>query len=357
MPKFNNKNSELKICYFPGREQSYSRNRVLLKGMKEVGIKVFDCSCSKKFFIRYFISFFKFLLYKHKCDFIFVGFLGHFLVPLVKIFTRKKIVFDVFVSVYLTMVVDRKKFSPNGILAKFAKFVDKLSCHLADIIITDTEQHTNYFVNEYGLHRDKFLTILVGSDDSIMYPRNNKTEADTFVVHFHGEFQSLHGAEHIVEAAAMLPDISFRMIGNGNKLPICKQKANDMNLKNVQFIPPVSYEELPQYMSNSSICLGIFGNTKKSHLVIPHKIYEALAMSKPIITANTSAVKELLTDEENVLFCNPADPASLSEAISRLKDDQFLCNKIAKNGYKIFKQKCTPYTLAKQLELALRRFS
>jgi len=38
----------LKVCYFPGRESSYVRNRVLINGMRNAGLKVYDCSYHKK---------------------------------------------------------------------------------------------------------------------------------------------------------------------------------------------------------------------------------------------------------------------------------------------------------------------
>ena len=122
----------MRVCYLPGRESSYSRTRVILKGMKETGLEVLDCSYPKKSFFRYISGFWKFLLSKKRSDVIFVGFFGQLIVPIVKLFTRKKVVFDAFVSVYQTMAIDRKSIKPNGILANVARFLDRLSCRLSE---------------------------------------------------------------------------------------------------------------------------------------------------------------------------------------------------------------------------------
>lgn len=312
--------------------------------MRKAGIEVFDCSCSKKYHLRYIITFFKFLKCKNKCDLIFVGFLGHFIIPLVKMFTRKKVLFDAFVSVYQTMCFDRKAFDPGGFPCELARFIDRLSCRLADKVFLDTEQHIEYFVREYKLNRDKLYRLPASADDSVMFPRR-ETENEKFIVHFHGEFQPLHGVKYIIDAAAKLPDVKFQIIGHGRDFKPCINQVDKLGLKNVNFIPKVSYEELAEYMANASVCLGIFSDTQKASLVIPNKVYEALAMEKAVITADTPAVRELLTNEENAILCRKADSESLAESIRKLRDNPELRERIARNGRKIFREKCSPQVI------------
>ena len=348
--------TKLKICYFPGRESSYSRTRVILKGMKDAGVEVLDCSYPERKFFRYIAGFWKFLLYKGKSDIVFIGFFGHFIMPVVKLFTGKKIIFDAFVSVYQTMVFDRKVFRPGTFPARLARLIDRVSCRLADAVILDTDQHIEYFVREYNLKRDRFYRIPASADDSVMFPRPGTDDGD-FTVHFHGEFHPLHGVGYILEAAAMLPDVKFQIVGRRKDLLLCLKKGERLESKNVTFIPPVSYERLAGYMAGASVCLGIFGNTRKAGLVIPNKVYEALAMGKPVITADTQAARELLTDGENALLCGRADPKSLAEAIKKLKDDKHLRERIAENGQRIFKEKCSPLVIGRKISAIAERIS
>ena len=316
--------------------------------MKEAGLVVYDCSSSQKNFSRYITSFCDFLRFKKRSDIIFVGFLGHFLIPLVKLFTRKRIVFDSFVSVYLTMAIDRERFKPSSFLAILARFIDKVSCQLSDNVFAGTYQEINYFVNECGLDKNKFCRLLVGSDDSVMYPREY-VDSEDFIVHFHGEFQRLHGVEYIVEAAALLPNVKFQLIGKGRCLNQCKRRAEELNLNNVQFIQPVSYEELPEHISKADVCLGIFGDTAKTTIVIPHKAYESIAMAKPLVTADTPATREIFINEENAMLCERANPESLAMAIRKLRDNKDLRETIAEKGYHLFKERCTPRVLGEEI--------
>jgi len=341
-------NTLIKICYFPGRESTYARTKVLLKAMRVVGIEVMDCSTSRKSRFRYLIGFLKFLKYKSRSDIVFIGFFGHFLIPLVKLLTRKKILFDSFVSIHLTMVVDRKEIKPNTFLESLTNYFDWLACRLADSVFAGTNQEIEYLTRKGNLNKNKFHRLFVGADDSFLYPQTNPNDAE-FIVHFHGEFQTLHGTPYIVEAARLLPDIKFQMIGKGRDWNHCLQKAAQENIKNIQFIPPVPYKELPKYIAKAHVCLGLFGDTVKTQTVIPHKVYEAMAMGKPIITADTPAIKELLTHLKDVYLCQAADPSSLADAIKTLKENAALRKKIAENAYQTFLRYCSPEVLGKEI--------
>lgn len=337
------------ICYFPGRESSYARTRILLKAMESAGLNVLDCSYPKKIFFRYIYGFWKFLSYKKKADIIFVGFLGQHLMPIVRLLTNKKIIFDAFVSVYLTLVFDRKSIPDKGLRSQLARWIDQKSCQNADKVLLDTHQQIEFFVKEYSLDQNKFERILVGSDDNIMTPQD-ASEADEFLVHFHGEFQGLHGVEYILKAAALIPDISFQVIGKGRDWKKALRLATELSLKNIRFIDPVPYEELPKYMSKASVCLGLFGDTIKTQAVIPHKVYEALAVKRAVITSDTPAVRELLIHKKDAYLCEAANPESLANAITELKNNPSLRKSIAEAGRKTFDTHCTPQIIGKQIQ-------
>jgi glycosyltransferase involved in cell wall biosynthesis len=176
-----------------------------------------------------------------------------------------------------------------------------------------------------------------------------KPPSNRFTVHFHGEYQALHGTKYILEAAKLLPDVEFRLVGGGRELEARKQQAKELNLTNVTFIPPVPFYQIPNFIADSSVCLGILGETQKTRLVIPFKIYETLAMGKPIITSDTPAVRELLTHKENIYLCQAANGPSLAQAIQDLKNDPSLRERIAANGQQIFQRNCSPRIIGKEI--------
>jgi glycosyltransferase involved in cell wall biosynthesis len=343
-----NAKKSIRVCFLPGRESFYARSRVLLKGMREAGLIVHDCSSSERSFLRYLVAFSKFLKFKRESDVILVGFFGQGLVPIVRLCTRKKIIFDTYLSAYQTLAFDRKAIAPEGLSAAAIRFVEKLSCQLADACLLDTKQDIEYFVREYHLDRTKFRRSFVGAEDSDTLMPDIQVTADP-IIHFHGEFQALHGTKFIIEAARQLPEIKFRMIGSGRELDACTSYSKSVKVDNVEFIPSVPFETLQSYMKEATICLGIFGDTEKAQLVIPIKVYEALAMGKPVITSDTPAIRELLTHGNDAFLCHAADSDHLAQAIRTLLTDENLRNKIAANGHRTFLDKCTPEKIGRDI--------
>lgn len=158
---------------------------------------------------------------------------------------------------------------------------------------------------------------------------------------YFGSYIPLHGVDIILKAAKIIEekerDTVFTLIGEGQLLQEMKQLASDLRLKSVNFIDRfVNEGELTQYIRQADICLGIFGQTDKAMRVIPCKVYNCLAMGKPLITAATPATKGILIHLDNALLCRSGGPEDLAEAISLLKNDPALRERIARRGQEYF---------------------
>lgn len=173
-----------------------------------------------------------------------------------------------------------------------------------------------------------------------------------FRVGFWGKFIPLQGAPEIVAAAKLLagePDICLVLIGNGQTYQESVGLAAELSLTNLEFTGFMPVQDLPAMINGFDVCLGIFGATPKTRRVIPNKIYEALAMAKPVISAQTPAIDELLADGENILLCQTASPEDLAAKILMLKNDPVLSKKISQAGYQLYQEQCRPVVIAKKL--------
>lgn len=169
---------------------------------------------------------------------------------------------------------------------------------------------------------------------------------------FWGYYIPLQGAEYIVRAAKLLesdPEIRFTMVGGGQTYDTIVALAEGLGLKKITFMSRVSIDQLANQIREADICLGIFGNTPKAQRVIPNKAYDAIATAKPLISADTPAIRELFTDRENILLCRVADPEDLAAKIRELKNDPILREHIAQGGYRLFQEQATPNIIGKQL--------
>ena len=331
----------MKILYFGIYNPEYSRNRVLMRGLNTGGIQMFKCNISPRDRLPFLKLFLKYWKFRNTYDIVLVGFPGQEIVFLAKFLTRKPLIFDAFTSHYGGYILDRHYWSPQSLRAKYYRFLDKWSCKLADLVLLDTNAHIDFFVRECGLPREKFRRIFVGADSDIFYPRNDGKSDDKFLVHFHGHYIPLQGVKYIIEAAKILEkeNIAFNLIGRGQTFGEDRKFAERLGVKSINFMDPVPYDKLPDYISRTDVCLGIFGDSPKTELVIPNKVFEAMAMAKPVITADTSAIRELFTDKKNIFLCRRADSRNLADAILQLKQNDELRHMISDGAYNLFKSR------------------
>lgn len=369
----------MKVCYFGtySKSDGYPRNRVLIKGLRKQEIEVIEChvdlwedssdktgGINKRFsFLRkvFRMLYAQLLLARHLLkvkhfDILIVGSIGHIEVFLVKIFTvlkKKPLVFDAFISLYSTIVRDRKLVRPHTVLAKILYFVDRYSCKLADLVLLDTNAQIYYFKEQFNLPAKKFQRVFVSTDTDVFKPKEYKENQHQFTVLFFGSFIPLHGIEHIIKAAKFLEkekEIQFCIIGKGQEEEKVKRMHKELQLNNVTFIWDwISEKELAEHIAKSDICLGIFGNTEKAKRVIPCKIYNCLAMKKAVITARTPAITELLTDGINVILAGPENPEDLAEKIKFAKNNPSITEHIGVEGYKSFVQNASIEVTGKTL--------
>ncbi|AKB46556.1 Glycosyltransferase [Methanosarcina sp. Kolksee] len=346
----------MKILYISGRERSYTRNAVILKGLKDNDIEIIECTDeSRSYSSRYFKVMLKFLKnYDKKFDLIFVGFFGQPLVPIIKKFSNKPIVFDAFLSAYDTMCFDRKQFSPKSVAGKFFYWLDQHSCELANKVLLDSDAHINYFVNIFGLDRKKFERLFVGADDSVFYPvLGSECFTEKCNIFYYGSYLPLQGIEYIIKAAKKLQsyeEIKFKIVGNGMEKKKILKLAQELNIINVEFVNWIPYEKLPMEIAKADICLGgHFSDIDKSKKVIAGKTFQFIAMKKPVIVGDNPANRELFENRQNALLVEHANSDALVNAILDLKKDLDLRSKIAEEGYRTFCEKCTSTMIGKQI--------
>ncbi len=64
------------------------------------------------------------------------------------------------------------------------------------------------------------------------------------------------------------------------------------------------------------ICLGVFGESAKAARVVPNKVWQAMAVGRPVVTADTPAVREVLEDGRTALLVPAGDPDALAAALA-----------------------------------------
>ncbi|MDH4359012.1 MAG: glycosyltransferase family 4 protein [Candidatus Berkelbacteria bacterium] len=105
-------------------------------------------------------------------------------------------------------------------------------------------------------------------------------------------------------------------------------KENSLE-KNLVFLPPASYDQMPSYYKSSDIvCVPSI----KEAFSLTH--IEALASGKVAIATNTGGTPELIKNGINGFMVRPDDPDGLADILSKIMKDQRLADEIKLNGLK-----------------------
>lgn len=348
-----------KTLFLSGREYLYQRNDVLIRALGRIGEVELASISTNSILQRSLYSFLYFSFNRKIYDFLTVGFYGHLIMMLLGIVSHSPIVFDVFLSTFDTLCFDRKILKPKSIGGRFAFLLDFYACKKASILLLDTYAHIQFFVDTLKIPYDKFYKIPVGCNEDIFFPRFAPKNTGKFRILFYSSYLPLHGVEVIVEAAKRLEkfdEIVFRLVGYGPTYKKIKLHADKVNIRNVEFIPPMSIEKLAQEIAQADICIGgHFGVSEKAKRVIPGKIYQILACGKPLIAADTEANRELLTNGESAVLCRGGDPVDLAEKILLLYENRTFMDKLAKHGRDLYIEKCSEKVITELIRNALMR--
>ncbi|MFV9506369.1 MAG: glycosyltransferase [Oscillochloridaceae bacterium umkhey_bin13] len=249
---------------------------------------------------------------------------------------RRPLVFDAYLSTFNTLCIDRRVVTPDSLIGRLAFLLDRLACRLADLVVLDTQAHSDYFSRLYYLPPAKFRVLYVGYDEEIFFPRPAPPE-QPFRVFYYGSFLPLQGIEHIIHAAHQLrhePNIVFQIAGDGARFAEMRTLAAQLGCTNIEFMGWMPYQRLPELIGQASVCLGgHFSDNPKAMQVIATKTFQFLGMARPTIVGANPANAEIFIHGEHVYMCPVADPLALSQAILTLQHNRELREKIAWGGY------------------------
>ena len=188
-------------------------------------------------------------------------------------------------------------------------------------MIADTPVHADFYAQLAGISRERIGVVWVGARDDVFTPQSDAHRRDDLVL-FYGTFINLHGIDVIVRAAKLLQGdgIEVRIIGTGQEEAKITALLHELEPTNVTRVPSVPLEQLAREIGEATVCLGIFGSSEKATRVVPNKVFECAAVGRPIVTADTPAMRAAFDDTELAMV--PAgDPTALAAEIRRLVGD------------------------------------
>ena len=167
-----------------------------------------------------------------------------------------------------------------------------------------------------------------------------------------------HALDFILNCANTIkdPKIHFILQGDGSEKQHLIEIAAQLNLKNITFLPFVSKSEISKYINLSDVALVNLKRSDTFKTVIPSKIFENIAMYKPILLGVEGEAKELIEHFNVGVSYTPENHHSFIEALNKIQnyktpDFEFKCNEMLRE----FDRKKLARTMLDTISRALKK--
>lgn len=283
---------------------------------------------------------------------------------------NKIIVVDFYISIYDTIILDRKTHELNSKEASYLFNLDLNILENSNYIFFLNQAEANYYLSPFNIEfnslRHRILPLCVEEffKCELNYV-NGKSEV--FNICWWGNYIPLHGLDKIIMAIYHLnesSDINFHLYLFGNKNINEELKYSNL-IKSLNLEKKVTIKndytfknrKLGDFLiKNCDLVLGNFGDSKKAKNVLVNKVVDGVAMRAPVLTGESIAPKEYFNEE--TIFYSKNEPQLIAREIIKVaKINQVIIQNRVKDSYLIFQNKFSVEAFYKNLDLFFNSLS
>jgi glycosyltransferase involved in cell wall biosynthesis len=197
------------------------------------------------------------------------------------------------------------------------------------IVITQGGEKERTFVTQNAIDPHDF-TISVNERNLI---RKQYQLHEEMVIGYVGGFSYWHKLEFLLDAIANLieiyPNIHCFLIGDGVTRPLLVEKAKKMGIEgHFTFTGKCQHIQIAAHISAMDIAILPDANGYCS----PVKLFEYMAMGKPVLAPRLPNVNEILTSGLNGILFAPGDREDLERCLSEIIDNEELRRNLGSNA-------------------------
>jgi glycosyltransferase involved in cell wall biosynthesis len=255
-------------------------------------------------------------------------------------------------------------FGKNSRSVRLVRSVEKWSIARADSVLT-VNLAMKQLISSRSCRPEK-IGVVMNSPDGQIFPLHaphsdaltNQGSNKRFAIMYHGSIVERNGLDVAVEALARVrqtvPTAELRIFGP--QTPFLERVMDTVQTKNLQdavrYLGPRSLEALVPEIENCDV--GVIPNHRNTFTAIntPTRIFEYLALGKPVIAPSTPGIQDYF-DDESLLFFEPGNPDDLAQQLDYAFFHPREVLDIARKGQKVY----LDHTWERERETLLGRLS
>ncbi|MEF8982858.1 glycosyltransferase family 4 protein [Thiohalorhabdus sp.] len=198
-----------------------------------------------------------------------------------------------------------------------------------------------------GTPRERLVIMPNGVDREAFHPdvdgsgvRRDLGWQDGLLVGFVGWVRPWHGVDGLVEAARRLrdaiPELRLLIVGDGPAVPALRQQAEEAGLsERVHITGAVARSEVPAHLAAMDVAV----QPDVTEYASPIKLFEYLAMARPVVAPRKPNITEVVSDGEQALLFRPGSTDELTKTLQRLHADPDLRSRLGRAGARLIEER------------------
>jgi glycosyltransferase involved in cell wall biosynthesis len=225
---------------------------------------------------------------------------------------------------------------------KKSSLQSRLIVWIQDFIVKNSEAviaPTSY-IRRYALMRgvkDERISVIPNGVDLRVFHRGIESDLRSKlkmggreVCLYFGRFDEWAGAHMLRQLGSIFeqkrPDARFLLVGGGS--------AQANFAKNTVLINEVPHNKVPEVIAIADVVLVPFPENEVSHAASPLKLFEAMAMGKPLVASSVSGIEEVIENGCNGLLASPSNLEEWVNAVETILDSKQLQAELGDNAHR-----------------------
>lgn len=196
-----------------------------------------------------------------------------------------------------------------------------------------------------GVPESKITVVYNWADEPPACQESNLPEEfdpnDSFRVLFAGNMGAAQQLDAVIDAAARLQgehlNCTFYFMGDGIDKDRLTERAKELNLSNVRFLPRVPLQEVQRFLTCADALLVHLTDNPLHRITIPSKTQAYLFAGRPILMGVAGDAAELVRKADAGYVFAPANSKELAESVHRLiADGEARRDEIGRNANRFY---------------------
>jgi len=254
----------------------------------------------------------------------------------------------------------------NKSIIRALEYLEVFAYRKADAIVPVTEAFKRYMVQK-GIPAAKIEVVKNGVDldfYDVVQGADSVVEelglSGKFVASYFGTHGMAHHLETVLEAAALLrerKDVVFLLVGDGAERQQLLALRENRGLDNVIMLDQQPKQRMPLLWQCSNVSMVLLKKSNLFEMVIPSKIFESMAMQKPVILGVEGESRQIIETARSGLCIEPQNAAQLAHSVVELADKPELCSELGRNGRTYVTENFDRRVLAAKYEQLIARMA